>query len=240
MSLGRHWLLYGVQRLVPVALVLAMGAPVQAVEPPPSYGVWTQVATENSGSWTGYSARLQVRYGASGVAFWPGGLLTDGTFVQSGLIQPGPLNDCTYVFAWAAPAGSAHPHEEAKMPVVQTCVHNARVGSWYTFQLFRSGATWTFRYQDPAGAWHTQGRFTDKASLYTVNVTVERWTAIASSFYTQVATNFMVRRGTTWAYVPTAYGSGAGCDMEKVTSPRAGSVTFVYGPAACRLYRRLW
>jgi len=232
MSLGRHWLLYGVQRLVPVALVLAMGAPVQADEPA-VHPIFVTADVGLAGSWTGYRASVQVR--PLTFAVWPGGYLTDGTFVQNGFIKNG---DDLYVFAWATTDTSNG--DFGVVPLTLRKV-DPKPGSWVTFELAWACGRWTFRYQDATG-WHAQGSWRSTARLSAFLVANEYWATTAAPFGTQAVRHVKVRASGVWATPKEMAFSATDerCGHDSITSSVPGSLVFRSVEGPCRMYRRLW
>jgi hypothetical protein len=205
------------------------------------------------GAWTGYSGRIQVRPGAAGgswVAAWLGGYNTHGIFIQSGILQPGSTLTKpgeALLFAWAShnPFGAVDDPAQP-LPLIWTPVA-VRAGDWYTFRLTQSptNGRWYFRYQDPGGAWHTQGSFAG-TPIDIFGAHTEYWTSGAHEvFPTQVIQKVMVREGSRWVYTPMDYGPDPGqCGHERLDSPIRGTLVFraLDGPCAGegRSRKELW
>lgn len=200
--------------------------------------IFVRADSRAAGAWAGYTANVQVRPDSFGMYTWPGGYLSDGTFVQNGMLMPGS----TYtrpgealIFAWATGA------QGDPLPLAWVSIPSVVLYSWYTFELTKSGSTWTFRYKDPAGAWHTQGSFTRSATLATFSIVAEYWAEAPSAFGTQAIQHAWVRSGTTWGATSMAYGPPADqCGHETITSTTPSNAVFKAVEGPCIPYVVLW
>lgn len=195
-----------------------------------------------SGSWTGYSARVQVRPDPLGTYVWPGGYLSDGTFVQSGMMMPGsPWSQPgeALIFAWATTNTAAS--DTGPLPLAWVSVPSPVALSWYTFELTKVGRTWRFRYRDPAGAWHAQGSFARAATLFSFQIAAEYWADGPSAFATQAMQHAWVLSGARWgptsmAYAPNEEQRG----HETIQSVVPGNAVFRAVEAPGPAYKVLW
>jgi hypothetical protein len=233
MSLGRHPLRYGVQRLIPVALFVALAAatPVRADELA-VHPIFTSAET-GLGWFTGYRATIQVR--PLGLAIWAGGFTSDHLFVQNGLMQTG---GGLYAFAWA----TRDPSDIANGPVP---LHYDKVtpesGSWITFELTLTNGRWAFRYQDASG-WHAQGSWAAKTHLSYFFATSEYWGTAHRPFPTQVMKDVQLKIRGAWQTPPMLFfgPDPEQCGHELVWSPGPGQLAFRSVETACHPYIPLW
>lgn len=211
-------------------------------DPAVEHPYFVRTDTQSAGTWTGYSAAIQVR--PLTYAVWPGGYLDDGIFVQNGLIY---FDNALYAFAWAT-GDTAGPVDIGPFPLTLTKI-TPKAGSFITFQLIRlkygTGTTWMFRYQDALG-WHNQGTFErpTKTTLRSVQYMVEQWAVTNPKFETQVMRRVSVREGEpmTWVRPSLAYSSMSDeqCGHESVTASAPASLVFRSIETPCVSYRRLF
>ena len=237
-----------VKRLLPLLLALLLSSPASMVKGD-TYGPrFVSANAATSGAWYGYTAKVQVRPAgtvSSILAVWPGGYMSDGLFVQNGMLMPGTaysLPGEALIFAWATyntASSSGGP-----VPLVWISVPNATLYSWYTFQLTHSAVNdkWYFRYQDPAGVWHTQGAFAGNGrTLYSFGANTEYWSAGTETFGTQAMQAVRVYSGSSWVLTSTAYGPPASqCGHETIQSATPGNLVFKAVEGQCVPYAILW
>jgi hypothetical protein len=225
--------------VIGVALAAALSIPATAATDHP---IFVTAAAGTTGAWTGYTATVQVRPDTTGMYVWPGGYLADGTFVQNGMLMPGsPFTQPgeARLFAWATT--NTGDSELGPFPLAWVSIPNARLYSWWTFQLVRRADHWTFRYRDPAGLWHRQGSFTSRAALDVFTVNAEYWASGPVRFGTQVVRKALVRVGSRWVLASMAHGPPSDqVGREEITSACPGNAVFrsVSGPRV--FYRVLW
>lgn len=230
--------------LVAAVLAAAILAPNAAAEG--ERPIFVRADSMTTGAWHGYSARVQIRPAgtASGPLYvWPGGYMSDGMFVQSGVQMPGSNGSTSaWIFAWAT--YSTSDATSGPVPLTWIEVPNATMYSWFTFQLVRSAANdkWYFKYQDPAGAWHTQGSFAGGGRrLGSASGVVEYWSTGPDAFGTQAIQSFRVHNGTSWVLTPTSYGPPPDqCGHESVTSSTPGNLVVKAEEVPCVPWVQLW
>lgn len=85
----------------------------------------------------GWRVTIQVRpYSSSaGTYTWAGGYLSDGTFVQSGIVQPSESMPVARAFVWFMTPGSVPLYSDLAV---------SAVGSWHRFEALRRAGTWRF------------------------------------------------------------------------------------------------
>lgn len=217
--------------IIAALAVLTLAPATRAAEAHPYF---VRADTSAAGTWTGYSAAIQVR--PLTYAVWPGGYMSDGTFVQNGLVT---FDGNLYAFAWATGV------DQEVLPSTFTKI-NPLAGSFVTFQLIRLkySDTWMFRYQDATG-WHNQGTFTRPAgtTLHSVQYIVEQWAVTNPPFETQVMRRVSVREGEpmSWVRPSLVYSStDEQCGHETVTASAPASLVFRSIETTCVSYKPLF
>jgi hypothetical protein len=192
--------------------------------------IFTSANVDQTGSWTGYRATIQVR--PLTYAIWPGGYLSDGTFVQNGFLNN--YGEGLYAFAWAISTAGAEA-----VPLTFTKVTPTPL-SWVTFELAWASGRWTFRYRDAAG-WHRQGSWRSNARLEAFQVVNEYWAPEPHPFATQAVRNVQVRDKGGWFSPSMSYGPPPEtCGHDIITSRVRGSLVFRSVEAQCEPYSVLW
>ena len=218
-----------------LALILLVSLPLEA-----SAGQFaprfTMAQTFTEGPWTGYRADIQVK--PLTFAVWPGGWLTDGTFVQSGFIKNG---DSLFVFAWAT--NNTENSDYGLFPLKYTEVKPAPL-SWVTFELVRVTASkWRFRYMDVTG-WHIQGYFYSRSTMDFSMWVNEYWAEGPAPFRKQVMRNVLLRDISGRWSIPADvdYSAFEGqCEHERIMSPKKGTLVFTSVENDCpSMYQHLW
>jgi hypothetical protein len=218
-----------------LALILLVSFPLEASAG--QYGPrFTMAQTIVEGPWTGYRADIQVK--PLTFAIWPGGWLSDETFVQSGFIKHG---DSLAVFAWAT--NNTEAASFGLLPIVYKEVKPTPL-SWVTFELVRMTASrWRFRYLDATG-WHIQGYFYSRSTLDFSMWVSEYWAEGPAPFRKQVMRNVLLRDMSGRWSIPAEvnYSASAGqCKHERITSPKKGTLVFLTVENSCpSMHQHLW
>lgn len=210
-----------------IALLLALALLVGVDHP-----IFTSAKVDVAGSWTGYQATIQVR--PLTYTIWAGGYLSDGTFVQNGLLNN--YGEGLYAFAWAT--HNACCGDEGAVPLTHTRVKPASL-TWITFQMVQTKGRWVFRYKDATG-WHEQGSWASKATLHSFTVTSEYWAPEARRFETQAVRDVRVRKNGVWTVPTLSYApSDETCGHEDIISKTKGNLVFKSIETPCTWYKEL-
>jgi len=199
-------------------------------------------ADSGAGNWAGFTGRIQVRPDTFGMAVWPGGYLGDGTFVQAGVYMPGSaytLPGEAKLFFWAT-TNTADP-AFGPFPLQWISIPNATLWSWYVVEATKVGNIWTFRYQDPALAWHTAGTFLSTGTLGSFQIVAEYWAEGPQPFATQAIQHAWVKNTTGgWFATPMWYSADSErCGHDAMTSTTPSNALFKSTEGGACVYR-LW
>lgn len=180
------------------ALILTLGlaAPVHAGSVFPFHVIANSIGSLSA---TGWKATIQVRpYSDTSVFAWAGGYLADGTFVQNGLVQPGPTNaGVAQAFVW---------FQKPNTTPLYISLPTAAYPAWYEFHAEKTGSSWTFFYIDPSGVRHDQLTASSASNLSAFQVDAEPWMEAWGPFPTQAMRAVKVRVGSSWVVPHLAFG----------------------------------
>ncbi len=189
------------------------------------------------GAWTGYEATIEVADAGNilSVHAWPGGYLSDGTFVQNGMTMPNDGGDgMTFAIISDEAAKAADPAYGLRYLSLETLPHGA-IGSWWTFGMTwnRTHRDWVFYIIDPQGRRYIQGAYRTSAStLRQFMVVAEPWVNRGAPFPTVAVRNVRVRDAANhWSVPKLRYDSL--CEHDGVTSAGKGNLVFAWLATAC-------
>lgn len=228
-----------------LAAVMMMGA-TGSVSATDVHAIFVRADAQSSGAWTAYTANIQVRPSSTlQTAVWPGGYFADSTFIQSGIIMPGSAATApgeALLFAWATT--NVSDPSVGPFPLAFVSLPNVTLYSWYTVELYRTGASsWTFRYQALAdGIWHTQGTFTRATTIHSFQLVTEYWADAPTSFGTQAVQHAWVKTGGgSYGAVSMAWSADAAqCAVERIRSTTPSNAVFESGTYSQPCFKVLW
>jgi hypothetical protein len=181
------------------ALVVAL-AGAQAAQGDSLYPFHVSANSVGAISASGWRASVQIRpYSATPTYAWAGGYLEDGTFVQSGIVEPGPTNaGVAQAFVWAQTPAMPSP--------LYLTIGQFGSGAFVDFHAERVGSLWSFYLVGPDGKRADQATLASSSNLQAQIVEAEPWMSAWGTFPTQAFRGVQIRSGSTWTVPHLAFG----------------------------------